>query len=148
MRFGSLPTITSRTPDAGDDGGRVRGELGPRLLGERRGRRAGLVDDHEQADAGGVRSRGEPAERRRLLTVRRSLAGLPDAGDRERVEAGPGQLAEERRGRARAGGVVDDADGERVPRSGPAPGEQDQRCEESASTNGAVLTAIGLLKQG
>ena len=52
-----------------------------------------------------------------------------------------------RRGRARAGGVVDDADGERVPRSGPAPGKQDQHCEESASTNGAVLTESPRLKR-
>jgi hypothetical protein len=105
-----------------------------------------LVDDHEQAHTGSVGGRGNLLQRRRLVGVGRVLAGLPDAGDRERVEAGPGQLVHEGGRVARSGGVVDDADGELVPVRAAAAGEEESQYEEGPGTNGAVLTVHRRLK--
>jgi hypothetical protein len=93
-----------------------------------------------------VRGRGDVPQGCQLVGVRCSLAGVPDARDRQRVEAGAGQLADEGGGVTRAGGVVDDTDRQLVACSGPASGEQEQRSEESASTNGPVLTGNPTLK--
>jgi hypothetical protein len=105
-----------------------------------------LVDDHEEPHPAGLGGRGDGLERGRLVGIRSGLARFPDARDRERVEAGAGQLVDERGRVAGAGGVVDDPDGELVAGVAAARGEQDD-CEESAGTNAAVLTGSPPLKR-
>jgi hypothetical protein len=99
-----------------------------------------LVDDHEEPHAAGLCGRGDVPEGCDLVGVRGGLARVPDAGDRQRVEAGARQLTDEGGRVAGAGCVVDDADGELVPGTAAA-GDEQGEYEERAGTNGAVFTA-------
>ena len=120
------------------DGGRIGRELRACFVGQRCRRGARLVDDHEQADVGGICGCCQASERAGLGRVGLGLAGIPDAGHCECAEAGLGQLVDEAGRVSRSRGVVDHADHELPSGASSASGREEDRSEQSADTCGAA----------